>query len=136
MKYYAVIDTNVIVSALLKEGSIPWQVLDLIVDETIIPIYNKEIIKEYEEVLSRNKFGFSLAKIKMTLGLIKDFGKEMDPIEIQEIINDKSDVKFFEIVMSARRIDETYLVTGNIKDFPKKYFVITPAEMIEIINRQ
>lgn len=134
MNYYAVIDTNVIVSALLKEGSIPWQILDFVVEGKIIPVYNKEIIAEYEEVLIRNKFGFSPAKIKMTLSLIEDFGREMDPIEIQEKFIHEDDAKFFKIVMSSRILDETYLVTGNIKHFPERNFVVTPAQMLEIIN--
>lgn len=134
MVYYAVIDTNVLVSALLKEGSIPWQILDLVVEEKIIPVFNKEIIAEYEEVLIRNKFGFSPAKIKMTLSLIEDFGREMDPVEIQEKLIHEDDAKFFKIVMSSRILDETYLVTGNIKHFPERDFVVTPAQMLEIIN--
>ena len=134
MNYYAVIDTNVIVSALLKEGSIPWQILDLVVEEKIIPVFNKEIMAEYEEVLIRNKFGFSPAKIKMTLSLIEDFGREMDPVEIQEKFIHEDDAKFFKIVMSSRILDETYLVTGNIKHFPERDFVVTPAQMLEIIN--
>lgn len=135
MNYYAVIDTNVIVSALLKEGSIPWQILDLVVEEKIIPVFNKEIIAEYEEVLIRNKFGFSPAKIKMTLSLIEDFGREMNPVEIQEKFIHEDDAKFFKIVMSSRILDETYLVTGNIKHFPERDFVVTPAQMLEIINK-
>lgn len=134
MVYYAVIDTNVLVSALLKEGSIPWQILDLVVEDKIIPVFNKEIIAEYEEVLIRNKFGFSPAKIKMTLSLIEDFGREMDPVEIQEKLIHEDDAKFFKIVMSSRILDETYLVTGNIKHFPERDFVVTPAQMLEIIN--
>lgn len=134
MNYYAVIDTNVIVSALLKEGSIPWQILDLVVEEKIIPVFNKEIMAEYEEVLIRNKFGFSPAKIKMTLSLIEDFGREMDPVEIQEKFIHEDDAKFFKIVMSSRILDETYLITGNIKHFPERDFVVTPAQMLEIIN--
>ena len=134
MNYYAVIDTNVIVSALLKEGSIPWQILDLVVEEKIIPVFNKEIMAEYEEVLIRNKFGFSPAKIKMTLSLIEDFGREMDPVEIQEKFIHEDDAKFFKIVMSSRILDETYLVTGNIKNFPERDFVVTPSQILEIIN--
>ena len=134
MNYYAVIDTNVIVSALLKEGSIPWQILDLVVEEKIIPVFNKEIMAEYEEVLIRNKFGFSPAKIKMTLSLIEDFGREMDPVEIQEKFIHEDDANFFKIAMSSRILDETYLVTGNIKNFPERDFVVTPSQILEIIN--
>lgn len=58
MKYYAVIDTNVVVSSMLKHDSIPGSIMDLVISKTIIPLLNEEILKEYEEVLTRNKFGF------------------------------------------------------------------------------
>jgi len=56
MRYYAVIDTNVLVSAMLKWDSVPGSVLALTFDGPIIPILNREIVAEYREVLSRPKF--------------------------------------------------------------------------------
>ena len=58
MKYYAVIDTNVIVSALLSknEDSATVKTIFKIFDKSIIPVFSKEIIAEYSEVLSRGKF--------------------------------------------------------------------------------
>lgn len=53
MTYYAVIDTNVIVSSFLKEGSIPDQVVSLALNGPIVPLVNDEIIYEYTEVLTR-----------------------------------------------------------------------------------
>ena len=55
MKIYAVIDTNVIVSALLSRNhdSATVKVLDYLYDRVIVPVYNNEIIEEYEAVLRR-----------------------------------------------------------------------------------
>ena len=50
MKYYAVIDTNVLVSAMLKWNSVPGNVMELAFDGPIIPVYNSDIMKEYREV--------------------------------------------------------------------------------------
>ena len=47
MPLYAVIDTNVLVSAFLKENSIPRYIVDYMYAGKIIPIYNEEIIAEY-----------------------------------------------------------------------------------------
>lgn len=63
MKYYAVIDTNVVVSSMLKHDSIPGEILNLVLSKTIVPLLNKEIIDEYEDVLKRNKFGFLMMKL-------------------------------------------------------------------------
>ena len=51
MKYYAVIDTNVLVSAMLKWDSVPGNVMELAFCGSVVPILNKDIIKEYRDVL-------------------------------------------------------------------------------------
>ena len=56
MKYYAIIDTNVLVSAMLKMGSVPGQVVAEAMHGDIIPVLNDEILAEYEDVLRRPKF--------------------------------------------------------------------------------
>ena len=56
MKYYAVIDTNVLVSAALKWKSVPGSIVDLAFNEVIVPLVNKEILEEYRSVLLRPKF--------------------------------------------------------------------------------
>ena len=50
-KYYAVIDTNVLVSALLgvSHMSNPTKVLQAVTDNRLIPLFNDEIIEEYKE---------------------------------------------------------------------------------------
>ena len=53
MKYYAVIDTNVLVSAMLKWNSVPGVVLQLAFDGSVVPVLNRDIMAEYREVLSR-----------------------------------------------------------------------------------
>lgn len=57
MKYYAVIDTNVILSALLskKADSATVKVLDAVFDGTIIPLFHQDILAEYSEVLSKRQ---------------------------------------------------------------------------------
>ncbi len=58
MKCYAVVDTNVIVSALLTKNpsSAPRTVFKAMLNGEIIPLYHQDIIEEYAEVLSRPKF--------------------------------------------------------------------------------
>ncbi|MCI8815390.1 MAG: PIN domain-containing protein [Angelakisella sp.] len=53
MRYYAVIDTNVLVSALLNPASIPGKISAEAMEGSIIPLYNDEIIAEYNNVLRR-----------------------------------------------------------------------------------
>ena len=56
MKYYAVIDTNVLVSAALKWKSVPGSIIDLAFKDIIVLLVNEEILKEYQTVLLRPKF--------------------------------------------------------------------------------
>ena len=133
-KYYAVIDTNVIVSALLKAESCPGKVLEYVKTGIIVPIINDELTKEYLEVLTREKFGLEEELINSTIFTIKANGLYTDIIESDEIFKDKDDVVFYEVLLSSRRTNPSYLVTGNLKDFPIRPFIVTPHEMIDIIN--
>lgn len=56
VKYYAVIDTNVLVSAALKWKSVPGSIIDLAFNKVIVPLVNKEILEEYRSVLLRPNF--------------------------------------------------------------------------------
>lgn len=133
MKIYAVIDTNVIVSALLSRhpDSATVKILDYLYARTIVPVYNDEILEEYANVLRRAKFNFPESTIKATLEAIQKGGLKSDRISCNEQMPDPKDIVFYEVALSA---EDSYLVTGNIKHFPKKLFVVTPAEMLQIIN--
>lgn len=139
MKYYAVIDTNVIVSALLSknEDSATVKTIFKIFDKSIIPVFSKKIIAEYVEVLSREKFKnkFTPKMVHKTIKAIIDNGIEFSGIPTEEKPTDPKDVIFYEVTMDSRQTEETFLVTGNIKDFPIKPFVVTPSEMMEIVER-
>lgn len=38
-------------------------------------------------------------------------------------------------VVMAKREDDAYLVTGNQKHYPVRPFIVTPAEMMEILEK-
>lgn len=136
MRYYAAIDTNVLVSAFLKENSIPDEVLKLALDGPIIPLLSIEILEEYEEVLLRNKFSFDKEIIEMFLNEISKRGIFLDRTKVNEPFIDVNDLVFYEIVMSGRNSTNAYLITGNTKHFPKETFIVTPREMLDIVNNQ
>lgn len=130
----AVIDTNVIVSALLSHDgkSNPSIVLTNVISGNITPLYNEDIISEYKDVLSRDKFPFRQEDVESTIDLFVKKGILIDStVPIKENYPDLDDVVFYEVAMS---MDGTYLVTGNIKHFPINSMVVTPAEMVEILK--
>ena len=136
MVYYAVIDTNVFISALLskKSDSATVRVVDAMFEGRIVPLYHDEIIAEYDEVLHRSKFRFKEETIQMVLRAIKQFGLEVFPQPTGEILVDMDDLIFYEVAME-KRDDDAYLVTGNQKHYPIRDFIVTPAEMMEIIEK-
>ncbi len=98
----------------------------------IKPVYNDEILSEYTEVLSRDKFHIQKSDIDLVISHIIKIGLKVERKEaVGEIFPDPKDVVFYEVALSK---EDSYLVTGNIKHFPKVDFVVTPAEMLAIIN--
>ena len=133
-KIYAVIDTNVLVSALfsISGHSNPSIIIRKIIDGVITPLYNEEILTEYEEVLNRDKFPFRKADIDWIISTFIDYGISLGRTAISdEKYIDKDDIVFYEVALSK---EDSFLVTGNIKHFPKKPFIVTPAEMLTIIH--
>lgn len=134
MKYYAVIDTNVLVSALLKNGSVPWQVAEEALHGDIIPVVNDEILSEYEDVLNRPKFRFDKRAVKVLLDEFRHRAVFAEAGLIEDVIPDEKDVVFYAVLMEKRKEEEAYLVTGNLKHFPVRTYVVTPKEMLDIIQ--
>ena len=135
MKYYVVIDTNVLVSAVLKSHSVPGSIVELAFDGPIIPILNEAIEKEYREVLSRPKFHLPEDLVE---GIMSTFHKRAIYVDAEHLdveLPDPKDLVFYEVVMEERKEEEAYLVTGNIRHFPNKPFIVTPREMLDIILR-
>ena len=136
MRYYAVIDTNVLVSAMLKYQSVPGEIAHEALLGDLIPLLCDEIIAEYREVLARPKFRFDQEAVEILIDGIVDRGIFVDVVPVEEIIPDLKDIIFYEVVMEGRKEhDDTYLVTGNIKHFPVKSFIVTPKEMLEIMHK-
>lgn len=135
MRCYAVIDTNVLVSALTTKhiDSATLVVITKALSGEIIPLYSSEILTEYEEVLRRKKFRFKEEQIQILLGGIERFGISVDPSPTNEILPDMDDLPFYEVVME-KRADDAFLVTGNLKHFPNKPFIVTARQLLDILS--
>ena len=136
MQYLVVIDTNVIVSALLSKhpDASTVQVFNAMLMDKITPLYNEEILSEYNDVLHRGKFHFPEATIQSTINYFIRYGVRTDRISTGEGLPDSKDLVFYEVCM-AKRYENSMLVTGNMKHFPSKPFIVTPNELLNIINK-
>lgn len=136
MKCYAVVDTNVIVSALITKNpdSPPRRIFRAMFTGEIIPLYHEDILAEYEEVLRRERFHLNPETIRIVIDAIRQYGMEVIPSPTGEILTDMDDLVFYEVAMEKRE-DDAFLVTGNQKHYPVKNFIVTPAEMLKILKK-
>ena len=127
---YAVIDTNVIVSSLLTRNhdSATARVMNAVYEGKVIPLVCNEILGEYEEVLHRAQLKLDPAKCDYILSLIRDQAEPMHPVHTDASMPDEDDRVFFEVALAGQDVFDSRLVTGNLKDYPKADFVISPSE--------
>ena len=131
MKFYAVIDTNVIVAALLsrKKDVATVKVLKAVQEGLIL--VHQQIIDEYKEVLCRPKFHLPGHLTDSITEQLRAIGIFLDRTPSNENFPDPKDVVFYEVALSKK---DSFLVTGNIKHFPSNPIVVTPAEMMRLIE--
>ncbi|MFZ7240852.1 putative toxin-antitoxin system toxin component, PIN family [Avibacterium avium] len=123
-----VIDTNVLVSALLSPTSKPNLALQKALNEYSICVSEKTF-NEFVEVINRPKF-LKYINPEIKEQFILTFRNAVNFIEVTEIINDCKDPKdnqFLEVAVSANAI---YLVTGDKRDL----LTMNPYRNIEIIS--
>lgn len=135
MTYYAVIDTNVLVSALLSshENAATVQVVSRLFSGDVIPVFSDDILAEYNEVLRRKKFHFSEDVVRTLLDTITSIGENITPSPSGEVLPDMKDLPFYEVVLE-KEADNAYLITGNIKHFPDKPNIVTAREFLTILE--
>ena len=87
---------------------------------------------EYRTVLSRPKFRLDKSMIETVLKAVAVDGLRMDRTPADDVdFPDLKDIVFYEVALSK---EDSYLITGNIKHFPLEPFIVTPAEMVRILN--
>ena len=132
-----VIDTNVIVSGLLRPFSDPARILALILSGKITLAYDSRIINEYEEVLKRKKFNFSNHHVQSIIAEIKEEGIYVSAVPLKGSLLDRDDEPFLEVSLSAKT---NVLVTGNKKHFPEEFTknvkILSPSEFLNVFKEQ
>ena len=133
---YAVIDTNILVSALLTshDDAATVRVIDKVFSGEVIPVFSAEILKEYNDVLRRTKFHFSEHIVSALINALIDCGELIVPTPSSEVLPDMKDLPFYEVVLEKRNEDDACLITGNTKHFPKKAFIVTANEFLRTLD--
>ena len=123
-----VLDTNVIISALLTPSGPPAKIINLVLDGTIKLAYNNEILDEYMDVLFRKELKINRELAEYVLTFVKKEGEFIIAKPNVRKFTDEADKKFFEVYKSASAI---FLVTGNIKHFPQEPEIVIPRVFLE-----
>jgi putative PIN family toxin of toxin-antitoxin system len=128
-----VLDTNVLVSALLQPKSIPAEVLVLALSGKVQLCISDDVFAEYDEVIRRPNLKRPIDVIEMTLEAIRMMARWVKPAARAEACSDPDDNIFLECAEAAHA---DFLVTGNLRHFPaqwKKCRVIGPRELIAVL---
>jgi putative PIN family toxin of toxin-antitoxin system len=128
-----VLDTNVVVSALLKPGSLEDQVLRLGLAGRLRLCLSAETLAEYARVLPRPKFKLQPGELKQALARLRAASAMFSPVRTIGVSKDEPDNRFLECAEAA---GATYLVTGNIKHFPKQYKdtqIVSARRLLELL---
>jgi putative PIN family toxin of toxin-antitoxin system len=129
-----VLDTNIIVSALLQPLGPPAQVFVLAIGGSIQLCISGSVYAEYEEVISRPRFRRSEDIIASALGAIREKGFWVRPTEAIRACSDPDDDIFLECAHAAQA---NYLVTGNLKHFPATWSgtrIVPARRLLNIIS--
>ena len=132
---YAVIDTNIFVSSFITKNATAStrRVINSLFTGKIKPLYNEEILEEYSEVLHRSKFHLADKDIQRLLYFIQSNGIDSSRIPYEGDMPDEDDRVFYEVALSE---EDSFLVTGNLKHFPKTPKVVTAAQMMDILDNE
>ena len=134
--YYAVVDTNILVSAALAKDrlqSVPYAVFQGISKHLFTPIVDENIVEEYCEVMSRSKFRWNVSYGQRFVDEILKYAIN-EPVAPTDFTLPDVDDRIFYDVAFAHRDKNAYIVTGNIKHFPNVPFTISARNFLDLIN--
>jgi len=137
----AVIDTNVIVSGLIRPDSTPELILMTVLETTHVrPCLSDDIFSEYQRVPGYGKFRKypDPRKAGTFLSQIREKSIWVKPEQKLEVIrNDPDDNRFLECAQAAKA---HYLITGNTRHFPFTHFqntrILSPADFLTVFLKK
>ena len=134
-----VVDTNTLVSALIKPRGRLGQLLQHLRDRDFIFLYSRATLDELADVLNRprmrHKYGLSEADIQTVIGLILLRGESVTPVKRLQVCRDPKDNRFLEAALAGRADvivsgDQDLLVLQPFEGIP----IVKPAEFLDMLE--
>ena len=128
-----VLDTNILVSALISAAGNEALVVLAANQGLLIPCFSEEIATEYAEVLLRPKFGFPRDQVDALLSMLRSVGELVKSPPPVRISPDPDDDRFISCALAS---GAKFLVTGNKRHFPliAGVEVVSASELLEFIT--
>ncbi|HXV42819.1 MAG TPA: putative toxin-antitoxin system toxin component, PIN family [Anaerolineae bacterium] len=126
-----VLDTNVLVSALLNPFGPPARVFDLFMTGSLQLAFDDRILAECREVLARPRFGFDVDDVSELLEYLQVGGILVAASPLPNPLPVPDDEPFLEVAVAAR---VEALITGNIRHYPVEIrhgiSILSPSDFI------
>jgi len=130
-----VLDTNVIVSAVVTAQGICAQILDMLTDGVFGMYVDDRILAEYDSVLRRPRLHLAPDDAAELMEWIRSVAEPVGAVPLPAKLPDPGDMPFLEVAASAGAI----LITGNARHYPKRsragVTVLSPREFLELLRR-
>ena len=126
-----VLDSNVLVSALLNPHGAPGSVLNGILDGRISLLADNRILFEYEDVLRRDKFRFDSEDVRALLDFLRAEAEYISASPVPDHFDDPDDLPFFEVAKAGQA---QFLVTGNRRHYPDEEWVVSPQHFLGLYS--
>ena len=131
----AVIDTNVLVSAMISPNGNEALIVLAISQGLVLPYVSAEILGEYSGVLRRERFGFPAQEVEAVLALFQRQGARLDAVPVANLSPDPDDDNFIACALAG---EAEFLVTGNKRHFPPiqgpRPKIVNSGELLELIT--
>jgi len=131
-----VIDTNVLISGLLRPFSSSGEIVRMAASGNLRLCYDVRILSEYKDVLLRPKFSFDPDDVQDLLSQIETCGYAVAAAALTGRLPDADDEPFLEAAITGKA---EYLVTGNSKHYPvsnrKGITVLSPTEFLNKMRK-
>ena len=130
-----VLDTNILVSALLSPQGVPAQVLMLTLAGELRLLFDERVLEEYREVLSRPRFAIPTAQVEEVLRQLEADGELVAATPVTAALPDPDDRAFVEVALSGHA---DALVTGNARHFPPDLgiTVLSPRALLQRLDSE
>jgi putative PIN family toxin of toxin-antitoxin system len=129
-----VLDTNVVVSAVMTSHGTCAQIIDLLADGVFELHVDDRILAEYDSVLQRPQLKIVPEDAAMLLELIRSIADPVAALPLRVQLPDPGDLPFLEVAAAS----ESLLATGNARHYPRSsragVAVLTPVEFLELIR--